>query len=339
MPDIPDDIRRIADARRAARIARAYAEADRLKTALETSGWKVIDDGAEYRLEPLHPPDVVADGRTRYSWSGSVPSRAGEPVVGIASVVLVAGDRPDDLERTLAGLAGAVDEGVQRIIVANGPSPELETRLIEWETQWTAGGSDRGGAMRPGSPEVVWLGERLGAASALNAGIRRAAAGVVILLDPFLEPMADFVTPLAQVLANPAVAAAGPWGLVSDDGLRFTRAEGTGAADGALVAAIDLAAFAFRRDDYAERGPLDEHFESPVLLDAWWTMVLRDEDDGRSARRAVIVDVPIVRREAAGAKAPRRPDDGRGERRNRYRIIDRFGDPRHLAVPGPRRPR
>ncbi len=338
MSDIPEDIRRIADDRRAARIARAYAEADRLKTTLETAGWKVIDDGAEYRLVPLHPLDVVVDGRTRYSWSGSVPSRSGDPAVGIASVVLVAGDRPDDLERALAGIMAAVGGEVQRIVVANAPSNELETRLVEWETPWAAEGRGRGGATAPGSLEVVWLGERLGAAAALNAGIRRAAAGVVILLDPSVEPMGDFVTPLMRALADPAVAAAGPWGLSSDDGRRFARAEGTGAADGALVAAIDLAAFAFRRDDYVERGPLDEHFESPALLDAWWTMVLRDEDDA-PARRAVIVDVPLMRHETPGARTPRRPDVGRAERRNRYRIIDRFGDPGHLAVPGPSRPR
>ena len=323
MPDIPEDIRRIADARRAARIARVFGEADRLKTALETAGWKVIDDGIEYRLAPLHPPDVVVGGRTRHSWSGSVPSRAAEPAVGIASLVLVTGDRPDALERALAGLAGVVGEDVQRIIVANAPSDELEARLVEWEAN---------------SAEVVWLGERLGAAPALNAGIRRASAGVVILLDPSAEPMGDFVTPLVRALADPAVAAAGPWGLVSDDGRRFARATGAAASDRASVAAIDLAAFAFRRADYAERGPLDEHFESPVLLDAWWSMVLRDDEREGAVRGAVIVDVPLVRHEAPVRTKGPRPDNVRDERRNRYRIIDRFGDPRRLAVPGPGRP-
>jgi hypothetical protein len=333
--EIPESIRQLADARRAARIARRYDEADRLKAALETAGWKVTDEGMEYHLALAHPPDVVVEGRLRLSWSGAVPSRAAEPATGIASVVLVAGDRPDDLERALAALAGAVDDGVQRIVVANAPSPEQETGLRAWEERWAAeaatAGEDRGGA---GSPEVVWMAERLGAAGALNAGIRRAAAAVVILLDTSVEPIGDFVTPLVRALADPAVAVAGPWGLVSADGRRFEPAEGSHGADGAAVAAIELDALAFRRADYGDLGPLDERFESSALLDAWWSLVLREGPDGGPARRAVIVDVPVVRHAAEGPAAPHPADDERAERRNRYRIIDRFGDPAAFAVPG-----
>ena len=93
-----------------------------------------------------------------------------------ASVVLVATDQSDELERALAGLAGAVEDDVQRIVVANAPSRELETLLARWEARWAAeAASGVDGAAHLGSPEIVWTAERLGAAAALNAGIRRAA--------------------------------------------------------------------------------------------------------------------------------------------------------------------
>jgi hypothetical protein len=149
---------------------------------------------------------------------------------------------------------------------------------------------------------------------------------VVILLDAGAEPMGDIVTPLVRALDDPTVAVAGPWGLVSDDQRHFDPVDAAAAASGADVAAIDLACLAFRRADYLVRGPLDERFATADLLDAWWSLVLRDGgDDGSEARRAVVVPVPLVRHGA-------RTEDAAAERRNRYRLLDRFGNRSDLAV-------
>ena len=168
---VPPEIARLADARREARGARQFEEADRLKADLEAAGWRVEDAGAGYRLTPLHPPDIVEAGRTRYGWSGAVPAaesaaagavqRAGS--VRRASVVLVATDDTDELERALAALEGTIDEDVERIVVADAPSPEQETALIRWEEGWRAEAAERP------TPAVVWLASRLGPAAALNA--------------------------------------------------------------------------------------------------------------------------------------------------------------------------
>jgi len=333
-PEIPDAIGQLAEARRDARAARGFDEADRLKAEIEAAGWRVTDIGAGYRLDPAHPADLVVGGRTRHGWSGSIPSRLAEQATAAASIVLVATNRPDDVERALAGLAGAVGDDVQRIVVANAPSAEQEALLVEWEARFAAERATGPGAEAVPAAEIVWTADRFGVAAALNAGIRRATGGVVILLDGTVEPIGDFVGPLVRALGDARVAVAGPWGLLSDDQRHYEAAAGGAAAGGAGVAAIDLAAMAFRRADYRDRGPLDESFMAPVLLDAWWSLVLRDEGGERAPRRAVIVDVPLVRHERAPRLGARAAEDAKTERRYRYRLIDRFGERRDLAVRG-----
>ena len=150
----------------------------------------------------------------------------------------------------------------------------------------------------------------------------------MILIDAGTEPMGDVATPLVEALQDPTIAVAGPWGLASGDLRRFEPVSVTdiGPTD---VTAISLAAMAFRRADYAARGPLDEQFVERPLLDAWWSLVLRDpEGEEMTPRRAVLVDVPLIQRAPRDAVA-----DQAVERRNRYRIIDTFGGRRDMAVP------
>jgi GT2 family glycosyltransferase len=252
-----------------------------------------------------------------------VPSRLATPTSVAASVIVVATDAADDLERQLAALASAVADDVQRIVVANGPSAEQETALVGWQERWAAerGEADPEVDDLAASTEVVWLASRQGVAAALNAGIRRAAGSAVVVLGPGVEPGGDFITPLVAALADPAVAVTGPWGLASDDQRHFEPAD-----DGTPVAAIDLDCLAFRRADAADRGPLDERFEGDALLGAWWSLVLRDAGEDQPSRRAAVVDVPVTR----SAAAPHAEDPA--ERRNRYRFLDRFGNRTDLAV-------
>src|SRR4029077_9526917 len=123
----------------------------------------------------------------------------------------------------LAGLAGGTFDDVQRVVVANAPSPEQETALLAWEARWLRERAEASGeaGIAARETEIVWTSERLGAAEALNAGLRRATAPVLILLDQSTEPLGDIVSPLVSALDDPTVAAAGAWGIVSDDLRRF----------------------------------------------------------------------------------------------------------------------
>jgi GT2 family glycosyltransferase len=238
----------------------------------------------------------------------------------VATVVLVATDWPDDLARALSGLADHAPEGTSIVIVADGPSEEQAAALEVVEPGGGTGGL---------ATEIVWTSARLGQGAALNAGVRRALGPVVILLDPSVEPTGDFVTPLAVVLDDPAVALAGGWGIVSSD-LRHFEDAPPGEVD-----AIEAYCLAFRREDFATRGPFDERFRFYRNLDIWWSLVLRDEGEGTAPRRAIaLADLPLTRHEHRGyASLP--PDErDRQSKRNFYRIIDRFGSRRDLLVGG-----
>src|SRR5438477_9691927 len=119
-----------ADARALARAERNWAEADRLRGDIEAAGWKVVDAGFSYRLEPAHPPTVEDQGVVRYGASADVPSRLDDVAVGLVSVVLVATEWPADLERTLASLTEHAPDGCQVVVVGDAPAPAQEAALL-----------------------------------------------------------------------------------------------------------------------------------------------------------------------------------------------------------------
>ena len=317
---IPDDVLSAAHARATARAAGEWDEADRLRAEIEAAGWKIADRGTDFALTPAAPPDVAEGERIRYGSSASVPARWDEPATGLATVVLIATDWPDDLARTLAALRGTSPDGTSVVIVADGPSAEQAAALEQTELS----------APSELPVEIVWTSERLGHAAATNIGLRRAGSPVVVLLDTSVEPTGDVVTPLVRALDDETVAVAGGWGIVSSDLRKFEDAP---AGD---VDAIEGYLTAFRRADAAARGPLDERFRFYRNLDIWWSLVLRDEGEDAPPRRAVSLDgLPAVRHEHRGYTSL--PDDERDRqsKRNFYRIIDRFGWRRDLLTTVP----
>jgi hypothetical protein len=313
----PASVLEAAQRRARARQERDWPEADRLRAEIEAAGWKVIDLGTDFTLEPASPPDVMEDSRVRYGSSASVPSRLDEAPVGLATVVVIADDWPADLERCLASITEHGPDGVQVVVVANDPSPDQAALLGPLD------------AIDPGGPgietEVMWTSARLGHAGALSVGIRRAIGPVVVLLDTSVELTGDAITPLTEVFDDPTVAVAGPFGFRSTDLRQFEDATGD-------VDAISGHCQAFRRSDYAERGPLDEHFRFYRNLDIWWSLVLRDEGVGNTPRRALALELPVVRHEHRGWTSVSEAERDRLSKRNFYRLLDRFRDRKDLLV-------
>jgi cysteinyl-tRNA synthetase len=310
---IPDEVLDAAHARARAREAKDWAEADRLRAEIETAGWKIVDRGTDFALEPAAPPDVAEGDVVRYGSSAGVPSRLDEAAVGVATVVLLATDWPEDLDRALAGLRRHRPAGTSVVVVANAPSPEQVTALEA---------IDHSDAI-----EVVWTSERLGHATASNIGLRRATGPVAILMDSSVEPNGDVIMPLVRALDDGTVAVAGGWGIVSGD-LRHFEVAPPGDVD-----AIEGYLQAFKRADYVERGPLDEHFRFYRNLDIWWSLVLRDEGEGSPPRRALAMDgLPAERHEHRGWTSVPEDERDRQSKRNFYRIIDRFGSRRDLLI-------
>jgi len=315
---IPDEVLSAAHARSQARADRDWARADELRAEIEAAGWKVVDRGTDFALSPVAAPDVEDEGRTRYGSARTVPSLLDAPSTGAATIVLLATDWPDDLARALAAIRAHAPEGTSLVVVGDAPSEGQAAALAALEQS----------AASDNTPmEVAWTGTRLGHGEALDIGLRRATGDVVVALDTSVEPTGDLVTPLVQALDDPTVAVAGAFGIVSDDLRKFRDAP---AGD---VDAIEGYVQAFRRADYRERGPFDARFRFYRNLDIWWSLVLRDQGEGETPRRAVALEgLPIVRHEHRGWTSLPDEERDRQSKRNFYRIIDRFGSRRDLLV-------
>ena len=324
---IPPGVEEAAKQRAAARADRDWATADRLRTEIETAGWRVIDSGTAYRLAPASPPDVQVGGEVRYGRSEAVPSRLEEASIGLASVVVVVSADSEQTRRALDGLASSAPAGIDVVLVADG----LSDRALEPLGAWRRGADEDPDADVPVPAELVRTSEPLGHAAAVNIGIRRARASVVVVLDPSIVPGGDVVTPLVRALDDDTVAIASPFGLRSTDLRRFEEVLATtGPVDAAAVQGYLMA---FRRSDAAARGPVDEGFRFYRNLDIWWSLVLRDEGPDRPPRRAVVVpglDFERGEPRAWTATAPAERD--RLSKRNFYRILDRFRGRSELAV-------
>ena len=325
-PYVPQPVLDAAHARSAARAAREWATADRLRDEIEAAGWRVVDRGTDFRLEPLHPPDLSDEAGVRYGRSEAVPSRLDEPSTCRATVVLIATDQPDDLDRALAALGRTVPAGTQLVVVADAPDAAQADRLPVPAPSGDAGPEAEVEAKV--EIEVVRTSARVGWAAALNIGLRRAAGEIVVVMDTSIEPTGDVVTPLVAVLADPEVAVVGAFGLRSADLRKFEEV-----ADGD-AAAIEGYLLAVRRADAAAAGPLDEGFRFYRNLDIWWSLVLRDRGAGTPPGRAAIVSgLPLVRHEHRGWTSVPETELDRLSKRNFYRFLDRFRDRLDLAVP------
>ncbi len=323
-PSPPEAIKAIAGDRAAARAGREFARADALRAEIEAAGWRIVDQGTAYRLEPAAPPTIEEVGIVRYGSAAAVPSVLEMPATAAITMLLLADDRPDDLARLLRGLRVHAPAGTQVVIVANDPSQAQAAGL--------ASGSPDLDPLGGVVPEVLWTSARLGHAAALNAGLRRAGGAIVVLADASVEPTGDALTPLLGALAQPDVAVAGAFGVVAPDLRHF------GEAAGPVVDAIDGGWLAFRRADLLALGPLDEKFVFDQYLDIWWSLVLRaGTDPAQPSRRALRLDLPLVRHEQRDSSALPAAERDRLSRRNSYRVLERFRDRTDLLSGPPTR--
>jgi cysteinyl-tRNA synthetase len=325
---VPAAVLDAAQQRADARAVRDWDAADRLRDEIEGAGWRVIDAGTDFRLEPATPADVEVGGEIRYGRTDSVPSRLEEAPTGVATVIVVAS--PDVLETrgAVERLGAVAPAGVDIVLVADGLRSKALEALEGADGLGSLAGPD--GRMLV---EIVRTSETLGQAAALNIGIRRSRAPIVVVLDPSITVGGDVITPLVAVLEDPAIAVAGPFGLVSDDLRHFDEVVAPGSTP-IDAAAIQGYLMAFRRADAAARGPLDEAFRFYRNLDIWWSLVLRDEGEDRPPRRALVVPwLPFERGEPHAWRTTSPADRDRLSKRNFYRLLDRFRTRLDLVVP------
>jgi len=286
-----------------------------------------VDRGTRTSLALAHPPDVALEDGIRYGTSASVPSRLEEPATAVVTIILVATDRPADLERSLGALRTYASIGSQVVIVADGPSAGQAQVLGAVES-----GSGLLAPIGDIAPEVIWTSQRLGIASAQSCGLRRAVGEMVVLLELDVEPCGDVIGPMLEALREPSVAVVGASGADTPD-LGHYQPAGPGAVD-----VIEAGCLAFRRSDITARGPLDERFRFSRDLARWWSLVLRDEGPGTTPRQALALELPVTQRPPAPQPWDIPVDVDRLAKRDHYRILDRFAGRRDLLrAPAARR--
>jgi cysteinyl-tRNA synthetase len=300
----PDEARRLADERAAARARRDWGTADRLRDELRALGWEAVDSAAG---STLRPAPSAANGGTSYARAEHLASLLGERPSLDVSLVTQLEDHPEDLARLAGALRGAAPQQAwELVVVANGTEAPPDPLL-----------ADLPATVLPATVRLGW-------AEAANLGLRRTRGAVAVLLDPSVEPTGDFVTPLLAAFEDATVGVAGPWGVVSQDARRFEDAP-AGEVDAVLGYCLGL-----RREALAAVGGFDPHFRWYRHADLDLSFAVRD----RGWRAVAVGELPLRRHEHRGWNALPEDERDRLSRRNFYRFLKHWGQRSDLLVAG-----
>ena len=75
MPDVPDEVVRLAEERADARSSGDFATADALRERIADSGWTVVDDPGGFRLVPTSGSATEPPARRRSAEVPSIPTK------------------------------------------------------------------------------------------------------------------------------------------------------------------------------------------------------------------------------------------------------------------------
>jgi len=278
------------------RRARDFGAADELRERVAKLGYRIVDSADGPRLE------IVDAGKPARMRPSDVESVLDEPTAADVSVQWVVQGWPEDVLRGIASFR------------RHGGSRTVQHVVVE------ASGTD---AEWPEEVEVVALEADPGWGADRNCGLRRAAGGVVVVVDGSIEATGDVLGPIEETLADPTVGVCGPFGITTTDMRHFDESEGPD------VDAIEGYLVAFRRNVLSRTGLFDEKFRFYRSADIEFSFRVKEQ-----GLRAVVVPLPVERHEhRMWSTTPERERD-RLSKRNYYRFLDRFRERFDLTVAG-----
>lgn len=307
MPEVPDEIRRLAAERDERRAAKDFAGADALRERIAQLGYRVTDGPDGPKLEPK----AVEAPKTERLSPDRIESTLGDAPTADVSVHWVVEGWAEDVARALSAFrAHAGSRTVQYVVV------DLT------ETRPGAYGDD---------VEVLSLERGAGWATARNAGITKSRGRIVLVVDGSVEPQGDVFGPIEAALSDPTVGVCGPFGISTRDLREFHESYGKG--QDREVDAVEGYLMAFRRDVLRDVGLFDPKFRWYRTADIELSFRLRD-----AGFRARVIDLPVAKHvHRMWAETPP-PERDRLSKRNYYRFLERFRDRFDLLVePGPPR--
>lgn len=296
MTEAPAEVVELAERRAVARGERDFVEADSLRDRIRDLGWDVVDAPDGFSLEPL-----VAQIRRLHP--ANVESVLAQPARAAFSVQWVVQGWPEDALRGMRSFqAHQGDRSVQYVVVdAVGSHPSFYPQVVE----------------------EVWLEDDFGWGADRNAGLRRAAGDIVVVVDGSVEVTGEVLGPIEEALSDQSVGIVGPFGIVTDDLREFRESEGPD------VDAIEGYLMAFRRGLLDELVGFDEKFRFYRSADIEFSFRVKD-----AGYRAVVVPLPVERHEHRMWHHTPEVERDRLSKRNYYRFLERFRDRFDLTVGG-----
>lgn len=287
MSDVPEDIHDLAREREAARTARDFARADELRDQISAAGFDVKDTPAGPEI--IRSTGGKATGQAILRSSEAVPSLLGEATTFDASVHWLVQGWPDDVLRGIESFRHhSSDRTIQHVVV------DLT-----------------GGGIWPEDAEIVRADRALGWGAGRNAGLRRSAGRIVVIVDGSVQADGDVVGPLTEALADPRVGITGPFGIVTED-LREFRA-----SSGPAVDAVEGYLMAFRRKLVEAGLRFDEKFKFYRTADIELSFRVK-----AMGLRATVTSIPITRHEHRMWANTPAEERARLSKRNFYRFLD-----------------
>jgi hypothetical protein len=292
--DVPGHVMDLVREREERRKSRDFAAADALRDRVREAGFEVEDapSGTVVRRASPERRRTTPDG---------IRSVLDQPPAFDFSVHWLAQAWPGDVVRGIDAFRRQHGGRSVQHVVVDGPDTDPE--------HW------------PDDVEVVSLDRDPGWAASRNAGLKRAAGGLVVVVDASVEASGDVLGPLERALLDPAVGVAGPVGAVTDDLTQFRPSHGP------EVDAIEGYVMAFRRDVLVRAGLFDERFRFYRAADLELSFRVRD-----LGYRAVVVPLPIERHEHRMWSATSEDERDRLSKRNYYRFLDRWRGRLDLAT-------
>lgn len=235
----------------------SYQEADSVRGELEMQGLEVRDL-AQTTLLLRRSPAEWRGLPKEISSSHQVASLLEEPDQYDFTISLVALNNSREILRCYEGIRKhCLGHKVQVIVVEGGSSDKTREDLQE--------------ALRSDPDATLYLADhRLGEAASRNVALRRALGEVVVLMDPSLEPVGDFLGPLGRTLGNPGIGLTGAKGLLTINCQEFYDSPGPEAH------AITVYCMAFPRRLVRSAGWMDERFRFYRHLDLDYSFQIRE---------------------------------------------------------------
>jgi GT2 family glycosyltransferase len=288
----PDDVAQLAEQRAAARVAKDFAESDRLREEIARRGWTVRDGPEGWSLVENPPYEVLASVH-------DLPINVSTPDQRRCTVALLVEGWPEDVRTCVKALLAHAPADVVIVLLENGSTDaggvvhELAAseRVQELHVERAGGWGDARQAL-------------------LNADV----ASVHVLMDVSTVLDGDALTPLLAALEDPAVAGAGWRGVNVADGW----AEFVDAGPGEVEALLGYL-FAVRRAA-ALPVPLPSKARFYRNADLEWSYLLRDAGVGR----LVALDVPARQGRHRGYHDSDPAYREKESRRNYDRFLQRF---------------